>query len=144
MSVISEQTVVFTSVTVQVKNLRNELRLDPVSALATQWTRTATATVWWCVLYCGSSFLQGTMVWFRSRRRLHSKFNERKIVKGETWVIYRTSIVYFFSLNSLRKRVKHEWRKLKVSRISSILSIFGRKSRLNCRYGKMQSGLPTW
>ena len=62
MSVISEQTVVFTSVTVQVKNLRNELRLDPVSALATQCTRPATATVWWCVLYCGSSFLQGTMV----------------------------------------------------------------------------------
>ena len=35
-------------------------------------------------------------------------------------MVYRTSIVYFFSLNSLRKRVKHEWRQLKVLEISSI------------------------
>ena len=36
----------FTSVTVKVENLRNELRSDPVSALlATQCTRIATATV---------------------------------------------------------------------------------------------------
>ena len=36
---------VFTSVTVQVENLRGELRSDPVSALATQCTRTAAATL---------------------------------------------------------------------------------------------------
>ena len=60
------------------------------------------------------AFWQRTMASF-FWLRLHYKFNERKMLKGETWVVYRTSIVYFFSLNSLRKRVKHEWRQLKVS-----------------------------
>ena len=86
----------------------------------------------------------GSERWLRFWRRLHSKFNERRIMKGETWVVYRTSIVYFFSLYSLRKRVKHEWRQLKVSRISSILSIFGRtgsipgvqKCRADCQRDK--------
>ena len=42
-------------------------------------------------------------------------YNERRILKGETWVVYRISIVYSFSLNSPRKSVKHQWRQLKVS-----------------------------
>ena len=61
--------------------------------------------------------------WLRSWLRLHSIFNAHIILKRETWVVYRTSKVYLFSLNSLRKRVKHEWRQSKVSWISSMLSI---------------------
>ena len=38
-----------------------------------------------------------------------------EFLKGETWAVYRTSIVYFFSLKSLRKRGQHEWRQLNVS-----------------------------
>ena len=51
LSSTSGKRLIFTSVTVQVtshlalENLRNEMRSDPVSALATQCTRTATATV---------------------------------------------------------------------------------------------------
>ena len=73
-------------------------------------------------------FWQLTMALFLASS---SFFNKRRILKGETWIVYRTSIVYFFSLNSLRKRVKHEWRQLKVSSIWSILSIFGRENRFS-------------
>ena len=38
-----------------------------------------------------------------------------EFLKGETWAVYRTSIVSFFSLKSLRKRGQHEWRQLNVS-----------------------------
>ena len=53
-----------------------------------------------------------------------------------TWVVYRTKLVYFFSLNSLRKRVTHKWRPLNVSSISSVVSNFGEEDRLNRRFFK--------
>ena len=43
-------------------------------------------------------------------------------------MVYRTSIVYLFSLNSLRNRVKHEWRQWMVSGILSILSILDERT----------------
>ena len=36
----------------------------------------------------------GSKRWLCSWLRLHSKFNERKILKGETLVVYRTPIIY--------------------------------------------------
>ena len=53
--------------------------------------------------------------WLRYWLRLDSKINLRNILKGQTWVVYRTSIVYFFSLNSLLKLVKNEWSQLEMS-----------------------------
>ena len=53
--------------------------------------------------------------WLRYWLRLDSKFNLCNILKGQTWFVYRTSIVYFFSLNSLLKLVKNEWSQLEVS-----------------------------
>ena len=64
-----------------------------------------TATVRPRILYC-VKWLSGSERWLCSWLRL---------LKGDAWVVYKTSIVYFFSLNSLRKRVKHEWRQVKVS-----------------------------
>ena len=58
--------------------------------------------------FCSEQFLR---YWLR----LDSKFNLCNILKGQTWFVYRTSIVYFFSLNSLLKLVKNEWSQLEVS-----------------------------
>ena len=49
---------------VALENLRNELRLDPVSALATQCTRTATATVTARTLLRKVAFWQRTVAVF--------------------------------------------------------------------------------
>ena len=72
--------------------------------------------------------ISGSERWRHSFLRLDSNFNERRNLKGETWLVNRTSIVYFFSLNSLRKSVKHKWRQLKVSWILSIIQFLDKRT----------------
>ena len=117
---------------VAVENLRNEMRPDPVPALATQCTR---------IPLCEVAFRQRTMASFLASSSLQIQ-RTQNLERRDLGCIQNLYSLFLFSKLAAQKG------KAQMETVEGFVNFvyftnFGRENRLNRRYANMQNGLPT-